>query len=372
MIVSFDRSFLEIPLTELRSYYPQIQYLLGLHSRREILLHVLPLLISRLSSDDAFGIANKTILNAISKRVQDYSSLLVRIPRYIKITPENEGHIRDNDRHSTLRINLVYNFFEQCSYLFTENSSTDGNFYSLICNHYIELKLGANNITHAKRFHGGGGTLADAVRDLRAVNLLGIAICDRDTTGAVPPFPKHTTGEAMLDCCTEHAVVSIDNNILNHCRPFFRFHATEGWGLENYLGPHLCEAFFLSNNNSIASRSAFVSAFPTFPILNDIEYKEWFLSNMKIPNQSIDSLSDGVARMSLNTSAARRSIIASLKIPSDAIKWVLANYNNSKNSNIIRDAINADLQSEFYSDAINHIATEYLCIFAADPRVRLM
>ncbi len=370
MLVKIDNSFNDLPQDELQGHYPTLQSLLHFHLDRKILLHVSLRLVNRLCEDPSFGMANIKILGALIKRAQDYNAALKVLKRHAVVFPDSSKiiPIATHDRMEGYARQLV-EFFSHEPRLYLENSINDGKLYAIIME-AIAAQIGALPVlAHARRFHGGGNTLGQAVLDLGEPRLLGMSICDRDGTFDAPPFKANSTGQKMIECGISMNAIS-QSIPPQPLHPFFRIFATHGWSLENYVGPNTLDTFFQNNHECAAVRARFTAAFGNFPSLDHEEGKEWLLINMKKADQDPDSILPGQHRLELNDDAARRNIIAALSYPSNVIQWISSNYIGSRYSKDIARGIELDLSMMLKTTNLISMATDYYEIFAADSRMR--
>ncbi len=369
MLVKLDRSFADLSIGDLRDHYNIIQRLLHSHQEQKILLYIFPRLADKLVSDPHFGYVNISIVKRISTRTPDYFAAFKFFYRHILLYPNthNIAPVQSERIMSGFADNVIA-IATATPRFYLENGVNDGRLYSALFDTTSKLIEAPRHLVRYRRFHGGGSTLGHAVSDLEENVLVGMSVCDRDGTMSVPPFREYSTGAGMLACCEEKNAVSVDETI-SHLHPFFRILPTFGWSLENYIGPHLLEEFFLANTDSAVQRPSFVRAFPNFPNLNEIEYKEWFLSNHKRSNQPAETVNAGRSRLELPPSPDRDTLICALSVPNNAVEWVIANHSDTRFSRHIQNAILRDLDNPIYFSALSEMARDFYEIFAADPRM---
>lgn len=370
MLVKIDNSFIDLPQNELQGYYPTLQSLLHFHLDRKILLHVSLRLVNRLCEDPSFGMANIKILGSMINRSQDYNAALRVLKRHAVLFPDSSKIIPivTHERLDGYARKLV-EFFAHEPRLYLENSINDGKLYAILMEE-IAADIGTlPALVYARKFHGGGDTLGQAVLELGESRLLGMSICDRDGTFEAPPFKANSTGHRMIECGI--AMNAISQSIPSEpLHPFFRIFATHGWSLENYIGPNALDTFFQYNPECAAARAGFAAAFENFPTLDNEEGREWLLINMKKADQDPDSISQGQQRLHLNDDAARRYIISTLSYPSNVIHWISSNYIGTRYSKDIIKSIRLDLSMMMEITDLSDMATDYYEIFAADSRMR--
>lgn len=133
MLVKLHNSFQELPDRELRDHFVMLQSLLHLHIERRILLLISPKLINRLVDDTEIGVVNRRILEAISKRSQEYNAVAKRCRRIAVIHPDSAPiiPITSADRLEGHGSRMI-RFLSVTPRLYVENSNNDGRFYKFL------------------------------------------------------------------------------------------------------------------------------------------------------------------------------------------------------------------------------------------------
>jgi hypothetical protein len=369
MIVVLDTEFLEISPSAFEAHSTLFEYLLFLHSERRILFCLPPAMTARISRHTSIGPLARSVISSIQSSYLDYSSMKHLVRSKIRVVPDssttppliNADLLVGNQA-------IVRNFITCGPYLYLENAPNDGSFYEfLITSFFIKERI-PRHLSFANTFHGGGNALGAAMAALQNSNLTGLCICDRDTAEDVPPFPLHSTGASALSAALmKGAISSILPPISAH--PFFSIRPTLGWSMENYIGPHLLEAYFQNNPEAAVHRSNFVTVFPSFPALAEGETVEWFVSHYKSFQNAME-VRNGLNRLNAPISEERATLLGALQIPRNVLSWVISNAVTSRHTAEIRRAIQSDLCLKFYFEAVREIAMDYVNVFAADANAK--
>ncbi|PTW37598.1 hypothetical protein [Rhodovulum kholense] len=371
MIVNLDAEFLEIAKPAFLEHAALIEFLLLRHAERRILLSLPPAIISRVERDLHLGVLSAATLKSIKGRYLDYGSVGASVKFSIRVLPDGSEIVPTvNHEVFAAKSDVVINFLKDPPKLFLENAPNDGRFYKLLVELFHKKSGFPSGLCFSETFHGGGTALGAAMADLDTKILAGICICDRDTSGVAPPFPKGKTGEAALNAAVSKGAFTNGVSLVP-AHPFFALLATLGWSMENYVGPNLLDLYFSCNPGACDLRPKFFEAFPNFPELSERESREWFISYLK-EFQDGASVGEGVKRLRGDTSGARNGAIGALQIPGSTIDWALGNARGTRYSKEIMTAINKDLSIEFYSDGVREIATRYAEIFTADSNASLI
>lgn len=371
MIVYLDPMFLKLSDAVFEGYSPILEYLLIRHSERRILLALPPALISKIRRCSNIGPLANAALNSISDRYLDYSSMR-RITRsgIRMLADESEKQREITDSVFEARQLEVKAFLDVAPKFYLENAPNDGNFYKLLIETFLAKEKVPTELCFSESFHGGGNTLGAAMENSDAAHLVGLCICDRDTGGDAPPFPKETTGEAAFAAAVAMKAVSNETPAVP-LHPFFLIMATHGWSMENYIGPNLLDAFFQSNPSASELRVNFGAAFSDFPNLSAAEEQEWFSSHFKCQQDGADIL-ESAYRLLGQPSQDRCAELGRLQVPSSALNWIIDNARGTRHSKSISRAIRLDLEINQYERSVRELSEVYISIFAADRRAKLM
>lgn len=372
MHIKFHEDFSHLNEIDLRAHDALIDRLLHLHLEKNHLICLSPANIISFRKAIQFGPQAQRVLDTILKKSQDYLGNLRACPLHIAIlplgskTPTGKVGSQINIKSEDLPL-----WISKRPEMYIENAITDGPIYSFIIKNTMSFIGGSSsNICLVPR-HGGGSTLGALLENVEGERTQGICICDRDTASIVPPFIRGTTGQTTLDALCRIGLAIPDQIGQSSTNPFFSFLATEGWGVENYIGPNLLHLFFENNRESRANQTHFIRVFPNFPNLTPQEMQSWWMINLKTDAQPHDIIQNACASryndLSRDENYCRS--LSNLSIPDSAIRWIGANSKSGRFYRNLIDGFLRDMKNESYKSAAIEITTHAMTACAADDRM---
>ncbi|MEJ1934942.1 hypothetical protein WDZ92_32500, partial [Nostoc sp. NIES-2111] len=340
MFIRLSPAFIEMSDLDVRAHEMVIDLLLEKHCSRSHLLCLSPAEVKKLRGAITFGPRALRTLDTILRRSQDYFSSFRNVRQYLLVSPLQ---IQTVGGHNQRQISVILSGLEQ-------------------------LQLPSAHVL-VRPFHGGGNTLGSAIEELVGPRIQGLCIVDRDCCSSIPPFPEGKTAFSAFNALCRIGAMTIRENQLQHLRPFFRLMISQGWSLENLIGPNLAEVYFEANNR-ISERHRFLEVFPTFPELSDSERKEWWLVNFKASDQSADEFVAGHhSQYGEFIDPARAAKLANLTLPRDAVTWIGSSWRSGRHAGTVRTAIRRDLRWPDYASFIEELAHAALSNLSADARM---
>jgi len=357
---------------ELRAHEAIIERLLYSHLAQEHLLCLSPLELLKLRGAIQFGAQARRALDIIGRRQQDYLASLRSAPWHMALMPLGAAQAKQpiGKRYYT-RPEDAHKWLARRPYLYVENASADGAVLTLLVKAALPLLGSSSELVVIRLMHGGGNTIGSVLEDNVDQFTIGMCVCDRDTTAFIPPFPVGSTGASAHSALIKKGMVPDGSNALQTKHPFFHFVATEGWGIENTVGPKALELFFEQADECREARRALMEAFPTFPQLSDSERKEWNLVNLKSASQRPEVIRQGASALpdAVAVSEERAEQLAVLTIPGSVIPFVKEASLSGRYHKPLLAAVKADLGLPGYGDSIRAMAERALTAFAADSRI---
>jgi hypothetical protein len=251
------------------------------------------------------------------------------------------------------------------SFFIAENL-TDIKFVSLLIE--VALDLAAYPATYLKfrPVGGGGSTVRDSISAEAAVPLRGLVMCDRDKCGPIPPLKDNSTSKSAFSRARELGLVDAGVGLSTR-NPFFGFLVTWGFSAENFVGPHLLDAYF--DTVSRAERARFTLVFPDFPRLNDAELEVWRLLNLKrgtpVMTEVLGALKDTFGAVPAYL-LPRFKHATKLSVPRDVISWSIDNKAATRWSRLVRQAIASDLKLARYRGGVWELTERMRTLLAGD------
>lgn len=355
---------------DIRAHDALIDRLLHVHLQRAHLLCLAPKEVIALRRAIQFGPQASRVLDTILRRSQDYSASLRAASRHLVLLPMNSPTRPPIGKEFYVRAEDASWWLEHEPALYVENALSDGGLYAFIISNSVRLLGGSRNYLMVRPFHGGGNPLGSVIEMLIGEKIQGICICDRDGTCAVPPFTAGSTSERAHEALHKLRVVNADGQSEPR-NPFFNFLITHGWGVENYIGPNLLNYFFDNNPEASRSRSAFLHAFPQFPLLSDKEVCEWLSINFKSQKQDCTVLASGIQdRFKLiDLDEERSRALAVLSMPDSVIPFVISSAKAGRYRTGLIQAFDRDMKLERYEAAVLDVARLAFDSLAADSQM---
>ncbi|MBM7850610.1 hypothetical protein JOD31_000822 [Methylopila capsulata] len=369
MHIRLSSEFLSLSEVDLRSHGALIDRLLYLHLSKRHLFCLSPKEIVVLRSSIQFGPQAEHALNIILRKSQDYFSSLRASSVHLVILPLG-SILRFNSsvEHYISAENAHEMLYEPN--LYVENATTDGAFYSLLIKQAAKYVGGTAELLAIRPVHGGGSTLSELIEKNIGPDIKGICICDRDCSGDSPPYVKHSTISKVAEALGRLGVISGGHLTLT-TKPFFAFHQTAGWGLENYIGPHTLNYFFECNPESADMRQKFIQLFPQFPNLTDDDMAEWWTVNFKVENQSSISIEQGFSQRGgrAHPGGHRSSGLSQLSVPCSAISWIASCARAGRFHRQLIASIHKDMRINSYREQIVQLARSAVMFLPADDQI---
>lgn len=362
--------FSDMSAIDLRAHDAIIDRMLHIHLQRNHLFCLSPSEVLAIRNAIQFGPQATRVLDIILRRSQDYAASLRSASRYAVLLPTGSNARPPTGREFYIRSEDAGWWLEQTPALYLENAVSDGGIYSFIINNSLGLLGSTKDYVVIRPYHGGGHPLGAVIEELVGDRIQGICVCDRDRADAVPPFVVNSTGEKAHQVL--QALGRVDASCLSSAQnPFFRFIATHGWGVENYIGPSLLELFFMHNPDSRSSQAAIYTAFPKFPNLSENELRQWMSINFKSQGQDPNTIRSGLVRRFGHNDIGddRATRLASISIPANVIQFV---NEYGKTGRLHRDLIAAfsrDMKSDVYRESVLELTAASIDALSADGQM---
>lgn len=371
MHITIDLAFRELSEIELRAHEAIIERLIYAHLAKEHLLCLAPADVLLLRRSIQFGVQARRALDIIARRQQDYMASLRSAPFYLVLTPLGSDRGRPSiGRQVFAHPDEINTWLNQKPKMFVENAVNDGGLLKFFLGELVVRLGSARDLIHIEVENGGGGALGLLIDEKVNARSVGMCFCDRDTNCVVPPFRQGSTGDSAHRALISRSMLPPNGHLIP-THPFFSFIYTEGWSIENLIGPYVAELFFSHAPECAQSRQAIIKAFPNFPNLSEFEFAEWCLINLKDPQQNALRVQEGAHRLpgAVAISNTRAADLARLTLPSSIIEFV-RNYSRvGRYTNHLKRAFASDLKLASYSASMDALAKGGLVAFAADNSV---
>ncbi|SMH52374.1 hypothetical protein [Azospirillum agricola] len=370
MHIRLSREFSNLSELDLRAHDALIDRLLHVHLQRNHLLCLSPAEVVKLRRSIQFGPQAARTLDTILRRAQDYAASLRASPRHLVVLPLSSNERAPLGAECYVRSEELHWWLEHPPALYVENAISDGAVYTFLMSRAVGALGGSINNIYVRRYHGGGNPLGSVMEELVGEKIQGICICDRDVATIVPPFVRDSTSEKAHDALFRMRVVNREG-VSEARNPFFNFHITEGWGVENYIGPHMLEVFFDNNQEACGQRGNFIDVFPNFPQLNNEEMEEWWTINLKSGRQLPFSVRQGLKERFSREEIIndRCDALSILSIPESVIPFIARFSRAGRFHRALVGALERDLENEIYKKAVYVLARQALISLAADSQM---
>ena len=371
MFIKLSEEFRNLSDIDLRAHAHLLEQLLYVHIRRQHLLSLTPVEIARIRATARLGPLACRVLDTIERHSQDYHSASFHADWVLTILPVGSEPRAPLGRSFYVGAEEIGWWLELAPHLFVENAINDGKLYSQLIFAFLKKFKGSSKHVVIRPYNGGGSPLGNIMQDLFGEEIQGICICDRDCSVETPPFPPASTGMHAYNALQSIGRINAQG-ASNPTNPFFYFIPTAGWGLENYIGPHLLDQFFEANPQTTATRQQFLQTFPAFPLIPEESFDEWWLINFKDSSQASDTIigHSGININNLNITAARKVEIASLSIPQNAISFIGDSFCFTRYANAINAAFLKDCMYNSYYNAMDKLSRAAMTSLSADCEMR--
>lgn len=317
------------------------------------------------------GISRKT-LGLLSTKSNDYRAAMRSCERrVIVVSPTVEQNFRLIDNVVRVSYRLLGLEHLMTQKFFLAEGKRDIGLMDVLASEYLSSVGYPRSYVSFRPLLGGGGALPHVLESELVTPHKGLAVCDRDACGDVPPYGHNTTiKKTMESVCT--LGLSDGSFGLSSTSPFFGIEPTWGRSIENLVGPNLLDAYFVARNRR-DERSLFLKAFPQFPSLSLGEQIVWRFLNLKSgTTNAIGQITPflknitGVDRPSFDTSKGWDV----LTIPADTIDWVIENQAAQRWTQALRRAVAIDLTVASFRQAVEAFALPLLTLAAGDSGAR--
>lgn len=371
MFIKLSKDFSDLSSIEIRSHSMVIERILIEHGQARHIFCLTPRQITAIRASVVLGPFASAVLDVIGKRYQDYIAASLLSEYWLVILPIGATIKPPLGKEYYVEPENIGWWLTSPPALYVENGINDGNLYKYLISFGVSLLGATPSFLSIRPFHGGGSPLGAVISELVGDSALGICICDRDSHGPVPPFTTGTTGQLAHQSLCDLGILP-DRNALHSGHPFFYLVITEGWGLENCIGPHALEAFFEANPETAQTRATFQTAFPSFPNLTSEELNLWSKINFKESKQVASELELSFRQEYPGTIIPSAAFVnyAKLVMPGTALSFIALSQRGRHRSEVL-DAIKKDMQNERFESEILNLARLSLTALSADSTVTL-
>lgn len=315
---------------------------------------------------------SRRMLGLLSTRLNDYKAALRSASRSVIVcSPSHENNYRVEGSIAWISYRLLDSHNLHTQKFFLAEGRRDIDLIGMLAEEYYNIVRYPRAYVTFRPLLGGGGALHHVLESETVTPARGFVVCDRDACVAVPPFGHNTTGQKALSSAQQLGLIG-DSLGLSDTSPFFGFQVTWGRTIENMVGPHMLESYFVSMNRK-AERATITAAFPDFPTLNPSEQLLWRYLNLKggtpILTEQLTALREAFGSVPAPI-LARLGPISAAVVPADTIDWLIDNRAARRWTASLKSAIALDLANPTFRQAVEALALPLLTLAAGDGTAR--